>query len=673
MSQIPSSKKYADAPPSSARRRYLMFGAIGFALALVAVVLPDLLRPEQAQAIDIPNPIEEVGDLAGKALGGAADAVSAPLKEGFVWMVNTLFGGPQADMTMALVKYLTTMPNFATGNVMVLQKNMQAVAGALLACVLTLSIVRYWLGSFFEGSNMVAGLEGAIKVIFAAIMIGLWPTLFKLAGHFFNALSATLLTDGLRDQLRELFTEISGSALLASGLAGPIGSSVGMLMWIVIAIATTILFLGLLLMKIMVTAGTVIVFVGMPLALILWPIPETSWIAKALAKTLVVLLAIPVVWVVIFSAAAALGSDVFGATDKEGAEVASTGLDAILIKPLIAIALMYMAITIPGKLLRMAPMMGAMRGGGRVSGMAMGIGTSMAARGAYTKMAGGAAGGAGGAGRNGASGASKTPTARTDAGKTPTATPAATPAAAVAIPQSRAAASTAAVDAAQGAATGAEAKRVAAAVNNTPSGTGASPAAWNSTAAETFGQGKYRLPGNSDPGAVEAKQQEAGQLKQQWAANNEAGKSPSSEEAQAAFRTLSPQAQSSVQAVAADSGSTGDHRGPMAAASVAENPYHGEEAKQAFATLGSSSPAIFQEAASSPPAPTNEGVAAATGLGGDSKPVASTQVFTQPAAPGGNGNGGGGNGGGPKVPDRPSVPAPDPQAKKVTPSTKQGG
>jgi hypothetical protein len=51
-----------------------------------------------------------------------------------------------------------------------------------------------------------------------------------------------------------------------------------------------------------ITALTAIVLVGMPLALALWVLPETSWVAKVAFGAYVGVLAIPVIWAIIFGA-----------------------------------------------------------------------------------------------------------------------------------------------------------------------------------------------------------------------------------------------------------------------------------------------------------------------------------------------------------------------------------
>ncbi len=57
------------------------------------------------------------------------------------------------------------------------------------------------------------------------------------------------------------------------------------------------------------SATTALVFVGMPLAVMLWPIPELAWIARSAMRAFGVVLVIPLAWAVCFATFAAVGVD----------------------------------------------------------------------------------------------------------------------------------------------------------------------------------------------------------------------------------------------------------------------------------------------------------------------------------------------------------------------------
>ena len=61
--------------------------------------------------------------------------------------------------------------------------------------------------------------------------------------------------------------------------------------------------------KIVVSASTALVFVAMPLAVMLWVIPELAWIARAAMRAFAVVLVIPLAWALCFATFAAVGVD----------------------------------------------------------------------------------------------------------------------------------------------------------------------------------------------------------------------------------------------------------------------------------------------------------------------------------------------------------------------------
>ena len=93
----------------------------------------------------------------------------------------------------------------------------------------------------------------------------------------------------------------------------------------------------------------------MPLAVMLWPIPELAWIARSAMRAFGVVLVIPLAWAVCFATFAAVGVD---ALSLKGA---GKIVDA-LVMPLVALALLWLTVALPRTLARMA-MSGASRVG----------------------------------------------------------------------------------------------------------------------------------------------------------------------------------------------------------------------------------------------------------------------------------------------------------------------
>ena len=647
----------------------LLIGVVTVAVFCL-LLLPDLLKPEQAQAGGIPGVPDfmDPAAFAEDALKKAGSTATGAIQDGFFWMLNQLFGGVQAALSVELLVWLTRLPDFSHGQVGAMEKTVQVAAGAFLGCILTLSVVRFWLGSYSSGGGVMAGLEGVFRTAFAALMIGLWPWLFGLGVKTSNAFSSAMLHDGVRERLENLFQGLDMASLglpATAGAAGgaigvAIGSGISLLMWIVIAFASVTLFLGLIVMKIMLTAGTVLVFVVMPLALVLWPLPETSWIANALAKTCAVLLAIPVLWILTFAAASAIGADVFFLSNNGTNEnFLQTGLNILLVKPLVACALLYMAIVLPTRLLRMAPITGNMGRPGQVMGSVKTLATYAGFK-KVSSMAGGAATGAGQAG--GAAGAAggagpqkpqfvpnQTRDSSSGAGSGSRAARAGAENAAAAAGASMGTAAGGAggpVGAAAGGAIGGAAG--AGAMRQLGSGAGAAAGAGAAVSKFEEAPSSFVDKKTGGPMAMSPSQEYASKVKADHSQMRSMPDSqrPSPAKVQAAWNTLdsSPSAQSAISRVSADPVNAGQTAPELAAwSNDGGNPFWGNEAQQATRTIGEAAPDVRENV-----------VTAGKGYPGGS---------TGGSGGGGNGGGGGGggNGGGGATP-RPKVDKAAPSA-----------
>jgi hypothetical protein len=130
---------------------------------------------------------------------------------------------------------------------------------------------------------------------------------------------------------------------------------------IVIAVLASLLLLALLLLKLVVSVSTVLVFVAMPAAVVLWPIPACAWLARLCARAFAVCLLVPACWALCFAATAAVGVDALGFQGSR------SGVLDQLLEPLVAIMLLYVAVTLPRSLARVAMLGGGIPGTGLVS------------------------------------------------------------------------------------------------------------------------------------------------------------------------------------------------------------------------------------------------------------------------------------------------------------------
>jgi hypothetical protein len=310
-------------------------GVAVFVLLLVCGI--SLLTAGSAQALDL-NPIHWVSSLA----GDIANASSSIFVRGFVAILNSLFSGLEAKLTLHVLSWLTSIDNQSGGHVTSLYNLTSGMAIGLLAAVLTVSIVRYWLaGLSLSGSGGFEAIEALFRTLAAVGFLMVWPFLFGQLVALSNVVSSTILGD---PALRAQIAHIINTVVLVTFTPG---GAVGLFISIVVAVAGGILFLGLLFMKVLLGAMITFLYVAMPLACILWPIDELSWIARFAMRAFMAALIVPVVWALIFATFAAVSVN---ALEFQG----SHGFMNQVTQPLVAIAMLWMTITIPRTLVKLA-------------------------------------------------------------------------------------------------------------------------------------------------------------------------------------------------------------------------------------------------------------------------------------------------------------------------------
>ena len=265
-------------------------------------------------------------------------------------IVHALFAPIAHFIDTQLLGWLVAVPDYAApgSHVAATEQTVLAMAGAALGAVATISIARYWAAGVAGGGG--SALEGLARTVGAALLLPVWPWIFHTAVALSNAASTGLLGSGS-------VTKVTAN-LLAVGVGAGVGLGflgVGLFVSIVMAVIATVLFLGLLMLKVVLAISTVLVFVGMPLAIVLSP--AIPWVARVLARAFLVCLAVPLVWSLCFAAGGALLND---AVFLKG----SPGLFDALLKPLAAIALLWVLLLLPTRLAQLAMLgAGAVRGG----------------------------------------------------------------------------------------------------------------------------------------------------------------------------------------------------------------------------------------------------------------------------------------------------------------------
>lgn len=300
--------------------------------------------------------------------GGAVASAASGIAETILpTILNQLFGGLQASFTMSVFDGLLETSNpAANSNVGELGGTMQAISFGLLSAVLTVTVLRYYFAGLGGSLSGFEPYQAFMRVIGACAAVIVWPWAFDWAIDLQNALiDAFWNSQSLHDDLQRMFATLDFVFVAGAGFAWFLS--------VLLAIGAIVLILGLVVLKIILTASIVLLFVAMPLCLILWPIPEMAWLAGAAMRMFITLLLIPVAWGLLFAAAAAVGMD--SLTFKGSGTVPDA-----LMKPLIALSLMWLTFVVPKHMMRMAMMGMPMLGGGRGSGFISGMSRYMVAR-----------------------------------------------------------------------------------------------------------------------------------------------------------------------------------------------------------------------------------------------------------------------------------------------------
>jgi hypothetical protein len=317
--------------------------AAGVGLALAAILVKSLASPSSAQA-EIP-----VLGPAVKTIRGVGHAVLHPVDavvEGFVKILQAIFGGVEARLITGVINALLTIPNFDSGHVATLESTTVAIAAGMLSAVLSLSLLRYYLAGLTDSaSGGFEALQALSRMAGAVGFIILWRGLFNTVVEFPRLFNEALLgSGGVQHNVALLFD----AALVVGSSAFAVSAGLGLIFVIVIGFMAALTFIALLWMKVLLSVLLMFLYVSMPLAVVVWPIPELSWLAASAMKTLFVALIVPCVWAILFALAAAINADVLTWVPTHSV------IDTVIVRPLAGITLMLLCITIPRFLVRTA-------------------------------------------------------------------------------------------------------------------------------------------------------------------------------------------------------------------------------------------------------------------------------------------------------------------------------
>jgi hypothetical protein len=343
------------------RRTRLLAIAAGAALA---VAVATMASPPDAQAqvdltpgFSIPNPLDALpspGDLVGKV---------------FEFFFKTFFG-IEAKVTRRAVEWLIAAPIYTDSGeyseLNQLRSHMTVAGWGLFTLVLTVSGVRYYASGFTSGGSFEA-VEALARGGMAAGALAIYPQVFGSLSVATNYLTYGIThAPGAEGGLAKLL----GAATVGGFTPLGIGT--------IAAVVAVVLLVLLVITKIVIATLLALLYVAAPLAIALWPLPETSWLARTWLQSLIGVLLWPVIWALCFALFAVMGASAFTLRGSFGAE---------LIKPWVSVAALFVSFKAPQLLARQAMLAGLTPSLGNTAARTLVYGRA-------AMRAGGAAGGA---------------------------------------------------------------------------------------------------------------------------------------------------------------------------------------------------------------------------------------------------------------------------------------
>jgi hypothetical protein len=358
-----------------ARRRHTLAVT---AVAAAGVLAALMSSPPDAQAqidltpgFSIPNPLDALPSP-GEIVGGV-----------FEFFFKTFFG-IEARATRRAVQWLIATPVYTDagdyGELNQLRSYMTVAGWALFTLVLTVSGVRYYASGFTSGGSYEA-IEALARSGLAAGALAIYPEVFGSLSIATNYLTYGIThAPGVEGGLAKLL----GAATV--GGFSPLGIGT------IAAVVAVVLLVLLLITKIVIATLLALLYVAAPLAIALWPLPETSWLARTWLQSLIGVLLWPVVWALCFAIFAVMSASAFTLTGSFGSE---------LVKPWVAVAALFVSFKAPQLLARQAMLAGLTPSVGNTAARALVYGRAAVRAGGAEGVSGRFGGGAAGAAARG--------------------------------------------------------------------------------------------------------------------------------------------------------------------------------------------------------------------------------------------------------------------------------
>jgi hypothetical protein len=284
----------------------------------VGIDLPVIGNPLD---LGLPSPTELVGKL-------------------FESFLKTFFG-IEAKVTRGAVQWLLTAPVYsdtrAYAQLNGLASYMGVAGWALFTLVFAASAVRYYT-SGFTSSGSYEAIEALTRGALAAGAMVAYPDVFGSL-----SVAANYLTDGITHApgvaggLSKVLAAVAAANFTPLGI-GTIATLAGIVILVLLVVT-----------KIVIATLLALLYVTAPIAIALWPLPETSWMARTWFQSLIGLLLWPVIWGLCFALFAVMGAEAFNLHGSLGEH---------LVKPWVSVAALFVAFKAPQLLARQAMLAG---------------------------------------------------------------------------------------------------------------------------------------------------------------------------------------------------------------------------------------------------------------------------------------------------------------------------
>lgn len=300
------------------------------ALGVVVLLVVELALPAPAAAISL-NPADWVVD-------------------GFKAILNFIFGDV-GELGGHLINLLLGLPLLTDeGNFPRLNHYREYVtwgAYGILPLTVFLAFLRYWLAGYSGGGAMEA-LVGVARAGAALGILLVFPVAFDQVFRAVNAMTAALVENPVvGGGLGQGMVKLLNGASFAEG---------GIMLFVTVAAVVMAFFL--LFVKVIIIALLAVLYVASPLAIALWPVDELAWVMRSVLQAILGVLAFPIIWALCFSTFAVLSVDALFPGDH------GDTINAVL-APMIGLASMILAYTLPLAALKQAMRAGVMPGGSR--------------------------------------------------------------------------------------------------------------------------------------------------------------------------------------------------------------------------------------------------------------------------------------------------------------------